>query len=116
MQSNISMGGGAPPQQQQQQRPPQQQQRQQGAAGGSASQSNMGGYGTYDINKPSSRVLAPPGGASSNIFGGGPSQTPQYANTVAGQRAAAAAKSDIFGAGGAGAPAPATGRGAATPN
>jgi hypothetical protein len=38
-------------------------------AGGGASQQNMGGYGSYDINKPSSRVLAPPGGGSSITFG-----------------------------------------------
>lgn len=87
MQSNVNFGGAQPmiggpmtaqPQQQQQQM-------QQQAAGGSGSRSNMGGYGSYDINQPSSRVLAPPGGGSSNIFGAGPAPTPQQ-NQFAGHR------------------------------
>jgi hypothetical protein len=41
----------------------------------------MGGYGTYDIDKPSSRVTKPPGGGSSiNIFGGGGEPEPQRHN------------------------------------
>ena len=73
-------------------------QQQNNMAGGSGSQQNMGGYGTYNIDQPSSRVLAPPGGGSSNIFNQPPAAVPGFANTEAGRRAAAAAQSNIVGA------------------
>ena len=44
--------------------------------GGAGSISNMGGYGTYDVDKPSSRVLRPPGGGSSFSLGGGDYDAP----------------------------------------
>jgi len=84
MSSSVFGGGGGggvqqqqyvQPQQQQQQQYVQPQQQQKMAAGGSGSQANMGGYGSYDITgKPTSRVLAPPGGGSSISFGAPPPQ------------------------------------------
>jgi len=86
------------PQQQPQMQQVQQQQYQPQAAGGTGSQQNMGGYGTYDITgKPSSRVLAPPGGASSNIFGGSAQpQQQQQPQGIASQRAAQGMQSSVF--------------------
>merc|ERR1719229_1121798 len=68
------------------------------AAGGSASLKNAGGYGNLDIHsKPSSRVLAQPGGGSSNIFGGGPSKGSNKKLNASQQRAKASLQSNVFG-------------------